>query len=88
MTAVLRATGCICRSSRAAAGTVNFLEEDLKTSLPRKLSFASSDKILQLAEHVGALRNLESRQAIEHGVSIRRGGVFLSLTHEQYVKLK
>jgi hypothetical protein len=27
-----------------------FLEEDLKTPLPRKLTFASSDKIMELAE--------------------------------------
>ena len=44
-----------------------FLEEDLKTPLPRTFTFATSDKILQLAEHAGALRNLECRQAIEHG---------------------
>ena len=37
-----------------------FLEEDLKTPLPRKLTFVSSDKIIELAERAGALRNLES----------------------------
>jgi hypothetical protein len=64
-----------------------FLEEDLKTPLPRTFTFATSDKILQLAEHAGALRNLECRQAIEHGVSVGRGGVFLTLTADQYAKL-
>ena len=54
-----------------------FLEEDLKTSLPRKLTFATSDKILDLAERTGALRDLACRQAIEHGVSVGRGGVWL-----------
>jgi hypothetical protein len=63
-----------------------FLEEDLKTPLPR--TFATSDKILQLAEHAGALHNLECRQAIEHGVSVGRGGVFLMLANEQYGKLR
>jgi len=65
-----------------------FLEADLKTPLPRKLNFASSDKIVELAERAGALRNLESRQALEHGISVGRGGVFLTLTEEQYSKLK
>ena len=64
-----------------------FLEEDLKTPLPRAFTFSTSDKILQLAEHAGALHNLECRQAIEHGVSVGRGGVFLMLTAEQYTKL-
>jgi hypothetical protein len=64
-----------------------FLEEDLKTSLPCKLNFATSDKITQLAERTGALRDLACRQAIEHGVSVGRGGVWLMLTREQYAKL-
>jgi hypothetical protein len=64
-----------------------FLEEDLKTSLRRKLTFATSEKIIQLAEHAGALHNLECRQAVAHGISVGRGGVFLSLTPEQYAKL-
>jgi hypothetical protein len=49
-----------------------FLEEDLKTPLPRKLTFASSDKIRALAERAGALRNLESGQAVEHGIGVAR----------------
>src|ERR1035437_962098 len=65
-----------------------FLEEDLKTSLPRKLTFATSAKILELAEHAGALRDLACRQAIEHGISVGRGGVWLMLTREQYAKLR
>lgn len=49
-----------------------FLEEDLKTPLPRKLNFATADKILELAEHSGALKDLACRQAIEHGISVGR----------------
>ncbi|MDP9050747.1 MAG: hypothetical protein M3O31_08510 [Acidobacteriota bacterium] len=64
-----------------------FLEEDLKTPLPRKLSFASADKILELAERAGALRNLECHQALQHGIEVGRGGVFLVLTDDQYRKL-
>jgi hypothetical protein len=65
-----------------------FLEEDLKTSLPRTLTFATSAKILELAEHAGALRDLACWQAIEHGISVGRGGVWLMLTREQYAKLR
>ncbi len=65
-----------------------FLEADLKTPLPRKLTFVSADKILQLAEHAGALKDLAARQAIEHGIEKGRGGIYLMLTPEQYAKLK
>jgi hypothetical protein len=65
-----------------------FLEADLKTPLPRKLTFSSPDKILQLAEHAGALKDLAARQAIEHGIDKGRGGVYLMLTPEQYAKLR
>ena len=65
-----------------------FLEADLKTPLPRKLTFSSPDKILQLAEHAGALKDLAARQAIEHGIEIGRGGVYLMLTPEQFAKLR
>jgi hypothetical protein len=65
-----------------------FLEEDLKTPLPRKLRFASSDRIVQLVERAGGFLDQESRQAFNHGIEIGRGGVILSLTAEQYAKLK
>jgi hypothetical protein len=65
-----------------------FLELDLKTPLPRKLHFASPDKVVELAERGGGLSNLESRQALDQAIEIGRGGVFLSLTAEQYSKLK
>ena len=65
-----------------------FLEEDLKTPLPRKLHFASPDKVVELVERGGGLSNLESRQALDQAIEIGRGGVFLSLTEEQYAKLK
>jgi hypothetical protein len=49
---------------------------------------ASSDKIMELAERAGALRNLECRQALELGIAVRRGGVLLTLTDDRYAKLK
>jgi len=65
-----------------------FLEEDLKTALPRKLTFGTPDKIMELVERTGALRDLACRQAVQHGISEGRGGVWLVLTGEQYATLK
>ena len=42
---------------------------------------------MALAERAGALRNLECRQAVGHGIGVGRGGVFLILNDEQYRKL-
>jgi hypothetical protein len=67
---------------------VAFLEPNLQTSLRKKLTFASEKKIIELAERGGADMNLESRAALEHGISIGRGGFYLNLTDEQYGKLK
>jgi hypothetical protein len=65
-----------------------FLEEDLKTPLPRKLTFQTSEKVIQMAERGGADLTLAGRQALEHGISIGRGGVWLMLSGEQYGRLK
>lgn len=65
-----------------------FLEQDLKTPLPKKLNFASSEKVVELARRGGAFKNLESCQAVEEAIEKGRGGVYLELTEEQYQKLK
>ena len=70
-----------------AGWSVSFLEEDCKTSLPRHFVFQSELKILDLARHGGAAFDLADRQAIEHGISMGRGSVWLELTREQYGKL-
>jgi hypothetical protein len=41
-----------------------------------------------MAERGGALRDLASRQAVDYGISMGRGSVWLNLTEEQYAKLK
>ena len=64
-----------------------FLEADLKTSLPRTFTFASAEKIRELARRGEAWGNLESKQALEHGIEMGRGGVYLKLTPEQYARL-
>jgi hypothetical protein len=68
--------------------SVSFLEEDCRTSLTRHFVFKSHLKILDLARHGGAEFNLAGRQAIEHGISMGRGSVWLKLTSEQYAKLR
>jgi len=64
-----------------------FLEADLKTPLPKKLTFKHPEKIIAIAEHGGANLNLEGRQGLEHALRNGRGGVWLELTEEQYRKL-
>jgi hypothetical protein len=66
---------------------VQFLESDLKTPLPRKLTFADPEKIRELARRGGAWRDSESRQMLEHAIETGRGGVYLRLTPEQYRRL-
>ena len=64
-----------------------FLEQDLKTPLPRKLHFKSAEKVIELVARGGGLGNLESKQMLDQAIEMGRGGVFLSLTPEQYAEL-
>ncbi len=65
-----------------------FLEEDLKTPLPRKVRLDDPAKIIEMAEKGGAAMLLEDRQALDYGIAQGRGSVWLNLTWEQYQKLK
>ena len=65
-----------------------FLEEDLKTSLPRKVTSRYSGKADRNGEAWGSKLNLETRQALDHGIEIGRGGVWLELTEEKYAGLR
>ena len=65
-----------------------FLEKDLKTALPRrKLCFASADKVIELVERGGGIKDQECRLMLDQAIATGRGGVFLRLTAEQYSKL-
>ena len=66
----------------------HFVETDLKTSLPKKLTFASADKVRELAALGGAIANRENRQMFEDAIIHGRGGVYLNLTQAQYERLK
>lgn len=65
-----------------------FLEEDLKTPLRRRLHFRDPEKIRTIVDKVGNFANLQDREALDHGLSIGRGGVWLQLTEDQYKRLK
>lgn len=65
-----------------------FLEPDLKTSLPRKPVLTDSDTLIGFVECGGGLSDLASRQALDQAIAKGRGGVFLDLTPEQYERLR
>ena len=65
-----------------------FLEEDLKTPLPRKLTLKTPDVIRGMIERVGSKMTTEERQGFEYAISTGRGSVWLMLTDEQYQKLR
>ncbi|MFZ0272365.1 MAG: hypothetical protein WB524_11700 [Acidobacteriaceae bacterium] len=65
-----------------------FLEEDLKTPLPRGLNLVSQDRLFEIAERGGYKLNLEGRQALQQGIEKGRGGIWLELSDDQYRKLK
>jgi len=57
-------------------------------SPPRKLHFASSDKVIELVQRGGGLKDQESRLMLNQALATGRGGLFLNLTAEQFSKLK
>jgi hypothetical protein len=66
---------------------VQFLEADLRTPLPRTLTFTDPEKIRELARRGEAWGDAESRQMLDHAIETGRGGVFLRLTPDQYARL-
>jgi hypothetical protein len=67
---------------------VQFLEADLRTPLPKKLTFTDPDKIRELARRGEAWNDSESRQILEHAIETGRGGVYLRLSPDQYARLR
>lgn len=66
----------------------SFTEADLKTPLPKKLTFTDPEKIRELARRGEAWGDSESRQMLEGAIEQGRGGVYLMLTPDQYAKLR
>jgi len=67
---------------------VQFTEADLKTPLPRRLTFSDPEKIRELARRGEAWGISEARQMLEHAIETGRGGVYLRLTPAQYRALR
>ena len=65
-----------------------FLEADLKTPLPLKLTFATPDKLVEIFERWGESRLLEDRSGLEYAIQMGRGSIWLILSPEEYKKLK
>ena len=73
---------------QAVGWQVQFLEADLKTPLPSRLTFYEPERIRELARRGEAWGDSESRQMLEHAIETGRGGVYLRLTPEQYARLR
>jgi hypothetical protein len=65
-----------------------FLEEDLKTALPKTVQFTDDKKIWEMAKRGGFTLNLSGRQDLQEKIRKGSGGVWLELTPEQYAKLR
>jgi hypothetical protein len=75
------------RFVRGQSWDCQFLEEDLKTVLPRRLSLKDSRKLFQIAERGGVSMNPGAKFKIQRAIDEGRGGIWLELTDEQYRKL-
>jgi hypothetical protein len=65
-----------------------FLDEDMKTPLPRTLSFADDQKIWEMAKRGGFTLNIAGRKELEAALRKGVGGIWLDLRPEQYAKLR
>jgi hypothetical protein len=65
-----------------------FLEDDLQTLLTRTLNLAKAEEVVALVDRGSGLSNLQSQQALDLAIATGRGGVFLSLTADQYIQLQ
>ena len=69
-----------------AGWRVSFLDGD--KVLPRTLLFQSEEKLTEMAERGGAMKNLANRQGLEHAIRLGRGGLYLELSYPQFTTLQ
>jgi len=69
-----------------AGWRVTFLDGD--KVLPRTLLFQSEEKLTEMAERGGAMKNLANRQGLEHAIRLGRGGLYLELSYLQFTTLQ
>jgi hypothetical protein len=67
---------------------VQFLDPDLKTSLPLKLTLADPETIRELARQGSARGTSDAMRMLEHAIHMGRGGVHLRLNDAQYRTLR
>jgi hypothetical protein len=65
---------------------IQFSEPDLKTTLPRELTFNTPAKIRHMYDLYGAERKLEDRQALDYAIENGRGAIWLHLNSVQYMQ--
>jgi hypothetical protein len=70
------------RFERRQYWQLSFMEPGLERELPRKLTFASSGKILELARKGEAWGTLENRRALERPVAAGKGGMSFATNSE------
>jgi hypothetical protein len=63
------------------------MEEDLRTQAARPRTFTNSDNMVEMIRRGNGLRDLASKQAVEHAIMTGRGNVDLLLTPKQYERL-
>ena len=68
--------------------TVQFLEDNLKTTIGKIRTFPDDASIRALIDRTQTKLNTEDRQALDYALNNGRGGLYLMLTAEQYRKLK
>ena len=69
-----------------AGWRVTFLDGD--KVLPRTLLFQSEEKLTEMAERGGAMKNLANRQGLEHAIRLGRGVLYLELSYLQFTTLQ
>jgi hypothetical protein len=65
-----------------------FLEEDLKTKLPRRVFLKDEKSVMEMAERGGLRGNPSVKLKLGDLIRKKRGGIWLELTAEQHAKLK
>ena len=69
-----------------AGWRVTFLDGD--KVMPWTLLFQSEEKLTEMAERGGAMKNLANRQGLEHAIRLGRGGLYLELSYLQFTTLQ
>jgi hypothetical protein len=64
-----------------------FMEEDLRTQAAPPRTFTNPDNMVEMIRRGNGLRDLASKQAVEHAIITGCGNVDLLLTPEQYERL-